>query len=232
VGKKCGSCANYYDEKVIKRPKLLLNQDDYQLFMDELHNFEIWLHSKKGKETNCAGTINSINPQFILNRHYDRTSLSFKGFLLTFQEGFIDLTHFEDVFFAILSPSQQNRLRLAKGDQLEFRATLRLDRGRIILHRVRGIDIEEKGDTKPWTIADARHALLLGKMHDYQYEKCVRCPYGSLVDIRESLTSLNGNKRRKLLCLKGVSNPKYCIEQASQSLCLTDYCQGGESYSA
>jgi hypothetical protein len=236
VGKKCASCANYYDEKIIRHPKLLLTQNEYRIFLDDLRDFEIWLNSKKGKEASCAGTVQSVKPRFVLNRHYDRKSLSFKGFLLTFREGFIGLTDFKDAFFALLSPSQQSRLRLSQGDRLEFRATLRLDRGRIILNRVRGVDIEEKGDAEPWTIFEARKALFIGKMSDHQYEKCIQCPYGSLVDIMEASTSQNasqntgGHKRRKLLCLKGVSKPKYCIVQASQELCLADdYCHSGET---
>jgi hypothetical protein len=235
VGKKCASCANYYDEKVVRHPKLLLAQKDYQLFLNDLRDFDIWLNSKKGKESSCAGIVNSVKPRFVLNRHYDRTSLSFKGFLLAFQEGFIGLTHFKDAFFALLSASQQSRLRLSEGDRLEFRATLSLDRGRIILHRVRGIEIEEKGEAEPWTIFEARKALFLGKMSDHQYEKCIQCPHRSLVDIMEASTSQSvsqssGHKRRKLLCLKGVSKPKYCIVQASQALCFADdYCQSGET---
>ncbi|MGA1841768.1 MAG: hypothetical protein ACMUIU_14180 [bacterium] len=238
VGKRCTSCANYYDEKIVKHPRLLLTQNDYRLFLDELRDFEIWLNSKKGKESSCAGTVSSVKPRFVLNRHYNRTSLSFKGFLLTFKEGFIGLIDFKDTFFALLSPSQQGRLRLSEGDRLEFRATLRLDRGRIILGRVRGIEIEEKGDAEPWTTIEARKALFLGKMSDHQYEKCIQCPYGSLVDIMETSTSQNkgsGNKRRKLLCLKGISKPKDCIVQASKDLRLAeslaeDYCKSGEIY--
>jgi hypothetical protein len=231
VRKKCVSCGEYYDEKVIKLPQLLLSQKDYQLFLDELRSFEIWLSSIKGKPINCAGTIKSVKPRFILNRHYNRNSLSFRGFLLSFQEGFIGLTHLDDIFFAILSPFQQSRLRLTQGDRLEFRAILRLDRGRIILDRVCGIEIEEKSQDKAWTVIEARNALLIGKIWDHQYEKCIQCPYGSLVDVSESPFYINEYRRRKLLCLKGISNPEYCIVQASQNLYQVDYCQSGENLS-
>jgi len=148
----------------------------------------------------------------------------FKGFLLVFQEVFIDLTFFEDTVYTILSSSQQSRLRLSEGDRLEFRAALRLDWGRLILDRVHGIEIEEKSTAKHWTVAEARQALLLGKVFEYQYEKCLNCPHGSLVDIRESDFSSPGQKRRKLFCLKGVSDPKYCIVQAEEKLSQVDCC--------
>lgn len=229
VGKKCTSCADYYDEKIEKRPKLLLSEEDYRDFLNDLRDFQIWLNTKRGREADCSGTIRSVKPRFILHRHYDRNSLSVNGFLLTFQEGFIGLTHFEDPFYLLLNPSQQGRLRLGEGDRVEFRATLRLDRGRIILYRLRGMEIEEKGEDEVWTTAAARQALFRGRMYDQQYEKCIQCPYGSLVDIQESSTSLNGRKRRKLFCLKGIENPEYCIVQASQQLFCTDNCLSGEN---
>ncbi|MGA1791229.1 MAG: hypothetical protein ACMUIM_07070, partial [bacterium] len=107
VGKKCASCADYYDEKIVKRPKLLLSEKDYMDFLDDLRDFRIWLNARKGREADCAGTIRSVKPRFILHRHYDRNSLSVNGFLLTFEDGFIGLTHFEDPFYLLLNPSQQ-----------------------------------------------------------------------------------------------------------------------------
>ena len=226
VGRKCAPCSEYYDEKVVKHPRLLLKPENYQLFLKDFRGFEQWLDDKKAKELNCAGTIKTLKPRFIMNQYHGRSHLSFKGFLLVFQEVFIGLTLFEDTVYAVLSPSQQSRLRLGEGDRLEFRATLRLDRGRMILDRVHGIEIEEKSTAKNWTIAEAKQALLLGKICEYQYEKCLNCPHGSLVDIKESEFPSNGQKRRKLLCLKGVSDPKYCIVQAEEKLFQEDYCQG------
>ncbi len=159
-----------------------------------------------------------------MNRHHERAQVWFKGFFLVFQEVSIDITLFEDTVYAILSPSQQSRLRLSEGDQLEFRAALRLDRGRLILDRVHGIEIEKKSTAKHWTVAEARQALLLGKVFEYQYEKCLNCPYGSLVDIQESDFPSPGQKRRKLFCLKGESDPKYCIVQAKEFFPRVDFC--------
>ena len=166
VGRKCAPCADYYDEKIIKHPQLLLKPENYQAFLKDFHNFEIWLDEKKGKELNCAGTIQSLKPRFIMHRQYERAKVWFKGFLLAFQEVFIDLTLFEDTVYAILSSSQQSRFRLSEGDRLEFRAALRLDRGRLVLDRVRGIEIEEKSTGEHWTVAEAKKVLLSGKVFD------------------------------------------------------------------
>jgi len=229
VGRKCASCGEYYDEKVIKHPQLLLSHPEYGCFLEALREFEGWLRMHTGKESNCIASITAVKPRFIVNNRYDRNRLSLQGFLLTFREGFIGLTHCEDVFYALVSPAQQGRLRLGGGDRIEFRGTLRLDRGRIILHHLRGIEVEEKGDDEAWTIVGARQARFLGRMYDHQYERCVHCPYGSLVDIQEtSLSPGKGGRRRKLLCLKGIENPEYCIVQASQQLFCADSCQSGE----
>ncbi|MGA1845017.1 MAG: hypothetical protein ACMUIS_10695 [bacterium] len=229
VGRKCASCGEYYDEKVIKRPQLMLSPPDYERFLDELREFEQWLRMHKGKESNCIATITGVKPRFVVNHRYDRNRLSLQGFLLTFREGFIGLTHCEDTFYALVSPSLQGRLRLSRGDRIEFRGTLRLDRGRFILHHLRGIEVEERGEGDAWTIAGARQAQFRGTMYDQQYEKCIQCPYGALVDIQETaLSPGNGSRRRKLLCLKGIENPEYCIVQASQRLFCADSCQSGE----
>jgi len=161
-GKKCVPCADYYDEKITKYPQLLLTPEDCQVFRKDLREFEIVFDEKKGKELNCAGTINALKPRFIMNRHHERAQVWFQESFLVFQEVFIDITLFEDTVYAILSPSQQS-LGVNKGDQLEFRVALRLDRGRLILDRVYGIEIEKKSTAKHWIVAETRQALLLEK---------------------------------------------------------------------
>jgi len=219
VGRKCTHCIEYFDEKIIKCPELLLSPEDYKLFLKGLRDFELWLYGKKDKQVDFTGVIKAVKPRFVMSCHNGRSRLSFQGFLLVFKEGFVDITHFEDTIYAILSPSQQTRFRLGEDDQLDLKATLRLDRGRLILDRVHGVEVEKKGSAKFWTLAEAQQALLAGKILDDQYEKCLNCSYGSLVDVQgsESLPG-GGQKRRNLLCLKGISNPEYCIVQAQEKL--------------
>jgi hypothetical protein len=186
----------------------------------------MWANGKKGREVNCSGRLKAVKPRFIVNCHHGRSQVSFKGFLLIFQELFIDLTLFEDTAYALLSPSQQSRLHLSDGDRLDFRAILRLNRGRLILDRVHGVEIEEKAGTESWTVTEAKQALLCGHVHDHQYEKCLNCLYGCLIDVNEAeIPSLPDHKRRKLFCLKGVPDPTYCIVQAREELHQVDYCQ-------
>jgi len=229
VGRKCAHCADYYDEKIVKRPQLLLDEKEYQSFLKELRSFEIWLDDKKGRQVNCAGRLKTVKPRFIMNRYHDRTPVVFQGFLLEFEQGFINYTSFNDTFYALISTSQQSRYKLSAEDKLEFQAILRLDRGRLILDRLRSIEIEEKNGNEPWTIAEAKRALMFGKVIDYQYEKCLHCRHGFLIDVKESEFASNGFRRRKLLCLKGVSQPEYCLVQVKEKFFPVDSCQGGTS---
>lgn len=231
VGRKCSSCPEYYDEKVIKCPELLLSPREHQIFLKDFQEFELWLQGKKDRQVDFAGTIETVKPRVIMHCSNGHSRLSFQGFILVFKEGFVDLTPFEDTIYAILSPSQQTRLRLGEGDQLEFKAILHLDRGRLIMDRVRAVEIESKAEAQPWTLAEARQALLTGRILDDQYEKCLNCSHGSLVDVSEANTLPDGQKRRKLLCLKGVPGPEYCIVQAREEIYRINYCQDEEEHS-
>ncbi|MCL6582967.1 MAG: hypothetical protein K6U11_04940 [bacterium] len=228
VGRKCTSCPEYHDEKVIKYPQLLLSPHEYQIFLKEFQEFELWLQSKKDRGVDFTGTIKAVKPRMIMNCSHGRTHLALQGFILVFKEGFVDLTPFEDTIYAILSPLQQSRLKLAEGDRLDLKATLHLDRGRLILNHVREVEIESKAGAKFWTLAEARQALLTGKILDDQYEKCLSCPHGSLVDIRETEIVSEGQKRRKLFCLKGILKPEYCIVRSSEEIYRLDHCQDEE----
>jgi hypothetical protein len=231
VGKKCAHCMEYFDEKVIKCPELLLDAEEYKLFLKGFRDFEMWLCDKRDKQVDFTGVIKAVKPRFVMSCRNGRSNLSFQGFLLVFKEGFVDLTHFEDTIYAILSRSQQTRFRLGENDQLDMRATLRLDRGRLILDRVHGVEVEKKASVKSWTELEARQALLMGKILDEQYEKCLNCSYGSLVDVQEAESLPGGDrKRRKLLCLKGISTPEYCIVQAKEILHQIDHCQNAEVF--
>ena len=39
VGKKCFGCKHYYDEKVNNQPELLISEEEYHFFLDELEEF-------------------------------------------------------------------------------------------------------------------------------------------------------------------------------------------------
>ncbi|MEW5804289.1 MAG: hypothetical protein AB1847_19510 [bacterium] len=230
VGRKCISCPEYFDEKIIKCPEVLLGPEDYEHFLKNFRDFEMWLYGKRDKQVDFTGEIKAVKPRFIMSCHNGHSRVSFQGFLVVFEKGFVDLTSFEDTIYAILSPSQQTRFRLGEGDQLDLRAILRIDRGRLVLDHVRAIEVERKVSAKSWTLAEARQVLLTSRILDTQCEKCLNCPHSSLVDVQRSDALPEGQKKRKLLCLKGMSTPEYCIIQAKEKLHQIDHCQNERAF--
>lgn len=228
VGRKCTPCSEYYDEKIVKKPQLLLKEEEYRLLVKDLHSFDLWLREKKGKQIECGGEIKTVKPRCIVHLQGNHPHLSFRGFLLVFHEIFLGLTPFEDTVYALISSSQQAGLRLGEGDQIEFQATLGLDRGRVILNRLHRIEVEKKVSQHFWTEARARQAMLCGSVLACQDEKCLQCPHGCLMDIEEGQETEMEPKRRKLLCLKGIMHPEYCIIQAEEKLSQIDNCQSEE----
>ena len=104
------------------------------------------------------------------------------------------------------------------GDKLNFYAHIREVRGRILLFKLHRIDIEEKADNEIWTESKAQLAHKTGTIIPMQYDKCLNCDMGSLVD-----TSADPTKQRMLLCLEGIKDPQYCTYTISKLL-LMDRC--------
>ena len=218
VGKNCFSCKEFYDEKEIYKPELLLKKDDYQNFLRQLNTYDDWLDELNGKEVDFSGTINSVKPSFSKNNEHRKNQLSFDGFLITFKGGFINLDHFDDFVYAKVSSRMQHRYKFCTGDKLNFYARIQAQRGRILLFRLNRIDIEEKKDGEIWTESKAQLAHRTGTIINMQYDKCLNCEKGSLID-----SSTGSKKQRLLLCLEGMNDPHHCIYTLSKLL-LTDHC--------
>ena len=60
VGKNCFNCKDFYDEKEIFKPELLLSEEEYQIFIRKLNQFEDWLEELRGKDIEFSGIINSL----------------------------------------------------------------------------------------------------------------------------------------------------------------------------
>ena len=218
VGRNCFNCKEFYDEKEIFKPELLLDKDDYQKFQRELIGYEDWLDELKDKEVEFAGTINSVKPSFRNKEYHRKNQLSFDGFLINFKGGFINLDYFDDFVYAKVSSRMQHRYKFCMGDKLNFYARIRELRGRILLFKLHRIDIEEKADNEIWTESKAQLANKTGTIIPMQYDKCLNCDKGALVD-----TSSDPKKQRMLLCLEGIKDPHHCTYTISKLL-LMDRC--------
>ena len=218
VGKNCFNCKDFYDEKEIFKPELLFSEEEYQIFIRNLNQFEDWLEELRGKDIEFSGIINSLKPSFYKKAHHRDNQLSFDGFLVNFKEGYINLDHFNDFVYAKIGSRMQHRYNFCKGDKLNFYGRLSEKDGRIILSRLNRIDIEEKADNETWTESKARLAKKTGTIIPVQYEKCLNCDKGSLLDV------ISDSKiQRMLFCLEGIKDPEYCGYTISKLL-LKDSC--------
>jgi len=197
---------------------LLLSEEEYQIFIRKLNQFEDWLEELRGKDIEFSGIINSLKPSFYKKAHHRDNQLSFDGFLVNFKEGYINLDHFNDFAYAKISSRMQHRYNFCKGDKLNFYGRLGEKDGRIILSRLNRIDIEEKADNETWTESKARLAKKTGVIIPVQYEKCLNCDKGSLLDVISDSTI-----QRMLFCLEGIKDPEYCVYTISKLL-LKDSC--------
>ena len=218
VGKNCFNCKEFYDEKEIYIPELVVNNEEYKKFTRSLNNFEYWLEDLRGKEVTFSGVINSIKPSFFRKAGRQDHQLSFDGFLLNFKDGYINLDHFKDYVYVKISSKMQHRYNFCKGDKINFYARLNEQDGRIVLNRVNRIDIDEKFNSDTWTEGKAHLAKRTGTIIPVQYEKCLNCDKGSLLDIRK-----DSKRHRMLFCLEGIKDPHYCSYTISKLL-LVDNC--------
>lgn len=209
IGKNCFGCSYYYDIKVHSQPIIKLSQEKYQEFLEELQLFEDWLDEVVNNTVNFWGKIDVVKPRFSKMASSARNNLNLNGFTLIFREAYFDNTHFNDLCYAVISPERQQRLKFAAGDEVEFRATVELDRGRILLKRLRNVDFINRAQNHVWTYSDALVAKRTATFFEKQPAKCLTCAYGVLIDVYDQ-SHTKHTKRRELFCLKGVKDPELC----------------------
>lgn len=222
VGRQCFSCKNFFDEKVINKPKLLLPDQEYIRFQQDLYEFEVWLQSVLNKPVDFLGTVDSVKPHFLMSINNSKQNISFKGFFLTFREGFFHVTPFNDLIYLHIPPSWQSRFRFCREDQLEFQAQVTLDKGRIVLKKVRRLEIISKNNEDHWTESQAMVARNAGSLFNYQHEKCLACEKGALLDTFEEKKGRRIGYR-KLFCLEGMADPRLCVYSTLKNV-IKDKC--------
>jgi hypothetical protein len=210
VGRDCFSCKHYFEEKIMHQPELLPDEEGYRKFKLDLEEFEEWLQGTMGKWVEFSGTVNSVKPHFRKIRYGAKDALSFSGFLISFKEGYLDRVFFEDHIFVTVSRITQQNLKFAPGDEVDFKARLRTDRGRIVLERIRYVEFLHKEKGNSMSLSQALVAKNTAKEIDCQPEKCMMCENGCLLDVVEK-TDKSSPIKRHLFCLAGVDNPEECI---------------------
>ena len=100
----------------------------------------------------------------------------------------------------------QNKLLIRKEDDLEFEASLLIDRGRLKFIKPGRFQFYTRGKGKPIRKNDMLSALQSYTLQENQPDKCMNCSYGMLVDIQKS----NNGPSRTTGCLQGVADYKFC----------------------
>lgn len=225
VGRTCFNCRYFYDIKVIKRPEVILPLKEFEQFKKDFKAFENWLKSHQGRLVEFSGMINSVKPRYSLKMTSGKTYVFFEGFLLNFLESSINATPFRDFIYVPISSRMQARFNFAKGDSVSLSGYFTVKNGSIVLQKVRGIEILERGDTCFWTESRARVAQRTGSILKYQSEKCFSCDKGILLHIRSDDAQRKGSGRR-MFCLEGVEDPQFCYYSLQRNLmsheCLMD----------
>jgi len=208
VGRMCFGCKFFVDEKINHSPKVVISPERFEAFRRELREFENWLEELRGREVNYSGTVSSVKPHLTIDPSRN-WRLSFHGFLVVFEEGFVNLDRLEDFCYLRLSGRVQEKRRLRPGDRVDFFARFREDRGRIILTGANRIEIEHRAEGFWWNESRARVAIRTGAIIDGQPEKCLNCEKGCLVDIKQQ-SGIETGIHRSLFCLEGVRDPWLC----------------------
>jgi hypothetical protein len=212
VGRKCFGCPHYFEEKLSFQPEIVLEREKFEDFQRDLEDFEYWLETVLGKEVEFSGTINSVKPNLTKIMDKDKEIFLLKGFLLNFREGYLGRVFFDDFIYVRISKKLQEKYQFSSKDKLEFKGILSLNKGRIVLQKVRQIEILEKINLAVWNLSNSLVAKNTGTEFDCQPEKCLACEKGVLVDVSEK-RGFDEKRYRHLFCLAGMENPGICVYQ-------------------
>lgn len=213
AGKSCKGCTWFMDEKIHFQPECMLGGDAYARFLEELDAFDGWVESLEYKRVSVAGRIRSVKPHYQRVLYDRETHTRLRGYLLAVKPAYIGMDCFQDTLYIRITEGQMKAQGFVPKMKLECTGEIRLDRGRVVLHRPGRFEIVKKGWGKPWTRDRALVSIKTAKSLPVQPDRCLVCPWGVLVDTEDRRES--GHPfRRRLFCLKGVENPPECYVDA------------------
>lgn len=218
VGKECSNCKYFYEEKHHQYPELIAKNEENAHFIDQYVEFEDWINDLQSKRVLCEGIVAGIRPDLFIKKQGNRQRIFSSGFLIRFEEGYIDNLLFEDPFYLFISAMTQNKLLLRKKDNIEFEASLKIDRGRFRFIKPGRFQFYERGVEKPLRKNDILVALQSYMIQENQPMKCMACASGMLVDVE----TINNGPSRTLVCTQGVAEFRYCTYAVTLSDAKTD----------
>ena len=216
VGRNCFSCKYYYDEKICRIPEPLVDDKTLKQFFENLDEYEYWLSTVEGREIAFSGKIASVYPYLRKIIDNGRSSIRMNGFLITFDNGHIGYDLFDDTIYLKTSVSFLIKWQPAPVDDIELRAVIKNDRGRIVLIKPRHIEIMRHGGQPVIDYSKALVGRATGKTVKDDISLCRNCPFGSLLDVEQIYPKLN--HYRRFYCLRGVEYSKGCMVRLERKL--------------
>ena len=216
VGRNCFSCKYYYDEKICRIPEALVDDRTLEQFFKDLDEYEFWLSTVEGYKADFSGKVASVYPSLLKTIDNDRSAIRMTGFLITFNNGHIGDCLFDDAIYLSVGVGFVSRWQPAPGDELDFRAELRNNRGRIVLSRPTRIEIVKSGAEPIIDYSKALVGRATGIEVKDDIKLCHNCPYGALLDVEQLRPKQNSYRR--FYCLRGVEYSMDCIVRLERKL--------------
>ncbi|NOZ56803.1 MAG: hypothetical protein GXO73_08475 [Calditrichaeota bacterium] len=210
VGRLCVGCTHYRDTRMHYQPTVQLTPEAFKAFLEEVAEFDEWLHEAEGRRHEIYARVQSVRP--LLRKVVDPKGerLQLNGYLVRLEDAFVGRTELEDGLYLALSGHQQERHSFRRGDVFECQATLRMSRGRLLIENPSRVEFIERG-AREEMVSDpvgliAR--LVATRVDESTSPRCVSCPYAALVDVE--FRGQRRGRKRELYCLQGVADTANC----------------------
>jgi len=217
VGKDCFTCRHYDEDKIWRKPEAIIGENELVEFWRKLDDYRLWLSLNLDRKISFSGKISSVFPLLYMKRRGVGFGARASGFLIGFDRGYIGYVLYDDKIYLRTGGEFIKRWNPMAGDSLEFRATLKADRGRLILIRPSEIEMESSDRTgsdnentgnKIITLSQAVVGASTGVIVEDSCAPCRGCNYGAFVEFDTDQPQPAG--RRRFFCLRGVKTAATC----------------------
>ena len=208
VGRNCSMCKHYYEEKICRRPDLIVDPPAYEQYQRQLEDYRWWLSTVVGNKVPFSGIIDAVYPALERTIDNGRSQTYLRGFLLSFESAYIGYDLFDDRIYMRVGGNFISRYQPASGDHIDCLARLQTDRGRVVMTNPVQVDFTQKDDPQQITISRAQVGRATGSIVIDDISKCRGCPYGALLDVE--VIRPKRNRYRRFYCLRGVSRTQDC----------------------
>jgi hypothetical protein len=178
-----------------------------------MESFDAWFVKASASRQSVAGRIATVKPWFEKAMDSNGSRLSLRGYLLVLKRAFIGIESFDDPLYVRVPRTLMQAHRFTVKMKVEMTGEIREDRGRIVVHHPKHVEIVHRGWGWHWTDDKALVAVRTATLLRDQPETCLACPWGSLADVSDR-TGPEEKRYRNLFCLKGVADPNACYVMA------------------